>query len=95
MNQNAPDNVFALASYLNREQYGDRPLFKGPVFAETIEEMEYPEGSGEFYVPVDEYGRPRTRIVDGYLRDERGAAFNTPENSYTKVVKTSAEQPDQ
>ncbi|MDE6085167.1 MAG: DUF2723 domain-containing protein, partial [Muribaculaceae bacterium] len=33
MNQNAPDNVFALASYLNREQYGDRPLFSGQSFA--------------------------------------------------------------
>lgn len=32
MNQNAPDNVFALASYLNREQYGDRPLFYGQTF---------------------------------------------------------------
>lgn len=29
MNQNSPDNVFALASYLNREQYGDRPLIYG------------------------------------------------------------------
>lgn len=29
MNQNSPDNVFALASYLNREQYGDTPLFYG------------------------------------------------------------------
>ena len=29
MNQNSPDNVFALASYLNREQYGERPLFYG------------------------------------------------------------------
>ena len=25
MNQNSPDNVFALSSYLNREQYGERP----------------------------------------------------------------------
>ena len=33
MNQNAPDNVFSLASYLSREQYGDRPLFMGPSFA--------------------------------------------------------------
>ena len=32
MNQNAPDNVFALASYLNREQYGDRPLFYGQTY---------------------------------------------------------------
>ena len=30
MNQNSPDNVFALASYLNREQYGETPLFYGP-----------------------------------------------------------------
>ncbi|WP_346858781.1 DUF2723 domain-containing protein [uncultured Draconibacterium sp.] len=30
MNQNHPDNAFALVRYLNREQYGDRPLFKGP-----------------------------------------------------------------
>ncbi|MBD5347039.1 MAG: DUF2723 domain-containing protein [Bacteroides sp.] len=33
MNQNAPDNVFALSSYLNREQYGDRPL----IYGQTIE----------------------------------------------------------
>lgn len=32
MNQNAPDNVFALGSYLNREQYGETPLFYGPSF---------------------------------------------------------------
>jgi len=95
MNQNAPDNVFALASYLNREQYGDRPLFNGPVFAETFDEQEYPEGSGNFYVPVDEYGRPRVHTIDGYLRDENGGAFNNPTNSYTKVVKTSPDQPDE
>ena len=27
MDQNSPDNVFSLTYYLNREQYGDRPLF--------------------------------------------------------------------
>ena len=37
MNQNAPDNVFTLSSYLNREQYGDTPLFFGPSFASTPE----------------------------------------------------------
>ncbi len=95
MNQNAPDNVFALASYLNREQYGERPLFKGPVFAEALEEEEYPKGSGTYYIPVDEYGRPRTRTIDGYLRDENGAPFNEPENIYTKVVKTDPSQPDE
>lgn len=29
MNQNSPDNVFDLASYLNREQYGETPLIYG------------------------------------------------------------------
>lgn len=29
MNQNSPDNVFDLASYLNREQYGQTPLLYG------------------------------------------------------------------
>ncbi len=36
MNQNAPDNVFALSSYLNREQYGETPLFYGPTFKSTV-----------------------------------------------------------
>lgn len=36
MNQNAPNNVFALSSYLNREQYGDRPLFYGNTFNSGI-----------------------------------------------------------
>jgi hypothetical protein len=32
MDQNNPDNVFNLMSYLNRDQYGDRPLIKGQYF---------------------------------------------------------------
>ncbi len=32
MNQNSPDNVFALSSYLNREQYGDTPLLYGQTY---------------------------------------------------------------
>ncbi|MCF8453836.1 MAG: DUF2723 domain-containing protein, partial [Pedobacter sp.] len=32
MDQNSPDNVFALKYYLNREQYGDRPLIYGPSY---------------------------------------------------------------
>ncbi len=94
MNQNAPDNVFALASYLNREQYGDRPLFNGPVFAEALLEEEYPQGSGNYYVVVDDNGFPRTRIIDGYMRDENGNAINDMQYSYTRVVKDDSSQPD-
>ncbi|MGV3508642.1 MAG: DUF2723 domain-containing protein, partial [Sphingobacteriaceae bacterium] len=32
LNNNDPDNAFALLSYLNREQYGDRPLLYGQYF---------------------------------------------------------------
>ncbi len=32
INMNAPKDAFSLLSYLNREQYGDRPLLKGPLF---------------------------------------------------------------
>jgi tetratricopeptide (TPR) repeat protein len=32
MNQNQPDNVFSLISYLNRDQYGSRPLVYGQYF---------------------------------------------------------------
>jgi hypothetical protein len=30
INMNNPSDVFSLVSYLNREQYGDRPLLRGP-----------------------------------------------------------------
>ncbi|MCL1944059.1 MAG: DUF2723 domain-containing protein [Candidatus Azobacteroides sp.] len=33
MDQNSPEDVFALTYYLNREQYGDRPLFYGQTYA--------------------------------------------------------------
>ncbi|MDR3327166.1 MAG: DUF2723 domain-containing protein [Prevotellaceae bacterium] len=32
MDQNSPEDVFSLQSYLNREQYGDRPLIYGASF---------------------------------------------------------------
>ena len=43
MNQNAPNDIFTLASYLNREQYGDRPLFYGNTFVSEV--LRNPNGS--------------------------------------------------
>ncbi len=37
MDQNSPEDVFSLAGYLNREQYGDRPLIYGRTFASDVE----------------------------------------------------------
>ena len=42
MNQNSPDNVFDLASYLNREQYGENPL----IYGETLYSAPQKEQSG-------------------------------------------------
>ncbi len=37
MDQNAPDEIFSFAKYLNREQYGDRPLFYGYTFVSDVQ----------------------------------------------------------
>ena len=53
MNQNHPDNAFALLRYLNREQYGDRPLFYGqyynaPPIGTTGEKPQYNKVDGKY-----------------------------------------------
>ena len=53
MCENVPGNIFALGSYLNREQYGDTPLFYGPAYCSEVER----EPVGEYLVPKHEEGR--------------------------------------
>jgi hypothetical protein len=36
MDQNSPEDVFTLASYINREQYGDRPLLYGKTYVSEV-----------------------------------------------------------
>ena len=55
INQNAPDNVFSLGSYLNREQYGESPLFYGTTF--TSEVMRDSQGNA---VSEESYGYAKT-----------------------------------
>ena len=50
MNQNNPKTAFSLLYYLNREQYGSRPLVKGPYYNAPLEA--YDEGKPT-YSPVD------------------------------------------
>ena len=52
MDQNSPEDVFSLQSYLNREQYGDRPLFYGPMYS-APEKLEI---KGNQCIPVAKYG---------------------------------------
>ena len=95
MNQNAPDNVFTLASYLNREQYGKSPLIYGPVFAEnlTIRNVNAGEQTVSI-VPFDENGKINLVPADVTLRNSEGAAIDNGEFKYTKVAKTHPSQPD-
>ncbi|MBO6307202.1 MAG: DUF2723 domain-containing protein [Paludibacteraceae bacterium] len=52
MDQNSPDNVFSLKYYLNREQYGDRPLFYGQTYNAPVELRV----EGNMCVPVEKQG---------------------------------------
>lgn len=40
LNENSPSNVFSLMNYLNREQYGDRPLLYGQYFNAPVTSSE-------------------------------------------------------
>lgn len=99
MNQNSPDNVFALASYLNREQYGDTPLFYGQTWAEEIawQEQEVPDGQGGTatvkFAQVGDDGLPQTNIIRG-LRYDNGTPVDNGDMAYAKEVKTSPDAPD-
>ena len=53
MCENAPSNIFSLGSYLNREQYGDTPLFYGPAYCS---ELDY-EPKGEYMVAKQKEGK--------------------------------------
>ncbi len=52
MDQNSPDNVFSLKYYLNREQYGDRPLLYGQSYNAPVKlRIE-----GNMCIPVEKKG---------------------------------------
>ncbi len=50
MDENNPENVFALLSYLNREQYGEKPFLMGQFFNTPLDVQEpYKDGSPVYY----------------------------------------------
>lgn len=49
MDQNNPDNAFSLLSYLNREQYGSKPLFYGQYYNAPLDPSNpYTKGSANY-----------------------------------------------
>ena len=65
MDQNSPDNVFSLKYYLNREQYGDTPLFYGQTYNAPVELAVV----GNMCIPVETKGQaqyaPAPKSEDG------------------------------
>ena len=53
MCENAPGNIFALGSYLNREQYGATPLLYGPAYCSEMERIR----EGDYLMPKLEEGK--------------------------------------
>lgn len=47
IDENSPDNVFSLLSYINRDQYGDTPLFYGHYY--NAPQVNYKEGEPIYY----------------------------------------------
>jgi pentatricopeptide repeat protein len=60
LNNSDPDNAFSFLSYLNREQYGDRPLLTGPNY-NTI-----PKYTDEGYPVVDTGGKIYRKGAEKY-----------------------------
>ncbi len=59
MDQNNPEQMFSLLSYLNREQYGDRPLFYGQVYSapaiSSTPKVSYRQKDGRYVEFVNGY----------------------------------------
>ncbi len=66
MCENEPGNIFALGSYLNREQYGKTPLLYGPAYCS---ELDY-EARGNYLVPKLKQGKPIYRPSSDPMKRE-------------------------
>jgi len=74
MNQNTPNNTFAMLSYLNREQYGERPLFHGQYYDSPLEAgNRFSEGSPVYSQIDGRYEITHHRYSANY--DERFTTF--------------------
>lgn len=70
MDQNSPEDVFTLGQYLNREQYGSRPLFYGQAYTSQMKLKTTNEG---YCVPVTKEGAPVYQRVEKHSKDEKDA----------------------
>jgi hypothetical protein len=65
MDENNPENIVNLLPYLNREQYGDRPLTFGQSFSSELDHTTpYTDGSPVYYQAEDKNGNDEYKIAD-------------------------------
>ncbi len=65
MDENNPEDPFSLVSYLNREQYGDRPLFYGQYFDSPLDPSDpYHDGKKTYSKFTNEDGTREYRVTD-------------------------------
>ena len=96
MNQNNPSDPFSLLYYLNREQYGDRPLLYGPYYNAPIVSSEdgkpvYAKRNGKYEVvsrsPKYTYD-PRFMTIFPRMYDSRDASHPKEYASWGQVKGT-------
>ena len=71
MDQNSPEDIFTLGSYLSRDQYGDRPLFYGQAYTSQVAL----EVDGNMCKPVMQEGAPVYQRKEKASADEKDSYF--------------------
>ncbi|MBT8196656.1 MAG: DUF2723 domain-containing protein, partial [Bacteroidia bacterium] len=68
MDENNPEHPFSLLSYLNREQYGDRPLLFGQHYNADVIKQE--KGSWQYAKGEDNYEKTTQKIIPVYEKEK-------------------------
>ena len=71
MDQNSPEDIFTLGSYLSRDQYGDRPLLYGQAYTSQVAL----EVDGNICKPVMQEGAPVYQRKEKASADEKDSYF--------------------
>ena len=79
MDQNSPEDIFTLGSYLSRDQYGDRPLFYGQAYTSQVAL----DNDGQVCRPKMSEGAPVYSRKEKASKDEKDSYFVvTHKNKY-------------
>ena len=71
MDQNSPEDIFTLGSYLSRDQYGDRPLLYGQAYTSQVALKQ----DGDMCTPVMKSGAPVYSRKEKASKNEKDAYF--------------------